>query len=119
MSTPSGATKFDQRLEYVEFAKEWDGLTVDGSLDALDSITRYYREGGLLAPAAIGRGGDPEAEERASSRRLPVRSARLRRHAADSKSQTLSIRDASLKSLAVSPPASWLERSTTTRPQPT
>jgi hypothetical protein len=63
MSTPSGATKFDQRLEYVEFAKEWDGLTVDGSLDALDFIARYYREGGLLAPAAIGRGGDPEAEE--------------------------------------------------------
>jgi len=31
------------------------GLTVDGSLDALDSIARYYREGRLLAAAAIGR----------------------------------------------------------------
>ena len=82
MSTPSGATKFDQRLEYVEFAKEWDGLTVDGSLDALDSITRYYREGGLLAPAAIGRGCDPEAEEEGELKEIArqIRIAARARH---------------------------------------
>jgi len=54
--------QFDQKLEYVGFAKKWDRVEVDGSLLDLDFIARYYGQGRLLAAAAIGRGGDPEAE---------------------------------------------------------
>jgi 3-phenylpropionate/trans-cinnamate dioxygenase ferredoxin reductase subunit len=55
--------QFDQTLEYVGFAKDWDRVEIDGSLEALDFIAMYYGDGRLLAAAAIGRGGDPEAEE--------------------------------------------------------
>ena len=55
--------QFDRTLEYVGFAAEWDGITVEGSLRDLDFIVRYMRGGELLAAAAIGRGGDPESDE--------------------------------------------------------
>jgi 3-phenylpropionate/trans-cinnamate dioxygenase ferredoxin reductase subunit len=55
--------QFDQKLEYVGFAKDWDRVAIDGSLEGLDFIARYYRSGRLLAAAAIGRGGDPESTE--------------------------------------------------------
>jgi 3-phenylpropionate/trans-cinnamate dioxygenase ferredoxin reductase subunit len=54
--------QFDQTLEYVGFAAEWDGITVEGSLGDRDFIVRYWRGGKLLAAAAMGRGGDPESE---------------------------------------------------------
>ena len=55
--------QFDQSLEYVGFATEWDSLTVEGSLPDRDFIVRYLRGGKLLAAAAMGRGGDPESDE--------------------------------------------------------
>jgi len=55
--------QFDQTLEYVGFATEWDGITVEGSLSDRDFIVRYWRGGKLLAAAAMGRGGDPESVE--------------------------------------------------------
>jgi 3-phenylpropionate/trans-cinnamate dioxygenase ferredoxin reductase subunit len=55
--------QYDQTLEYVGFVKEWDRIDVEGSLDALDFIARYYVQGRLRAAAAIGRGGDPESDE--------------------------------------------------------
>ncbi|HEX7263258.1 MAG TPA: FAD-dependent oxidoreductase [Candidatus Dormibacteraeota bacterium] len=55
--------QFDQSLEYVGFAAEWDAITVEGSLQARDFIVRYVRGGELLAAAAMGRGGDPESDE--------------------------------------------------------
>jgi 3-phenylpropionate/trans-cinnamate dioxygenase ferredoxin reductase subunit len=55
--------QFDQTLEYVGFAAEWDSITVEGSLQDRDFIVRYFREGKLLAAAAMGRGGDPERDE--------------------------------------------------------
>ncbi|HAC46949.1 MAG TPA: hypothetical protein DCF65_12920 [Chloroflexi bacterium] len=55
--------QFDQTLEYVGFAAEWDRITVEGSLQDLDFIVRYVRGGRLLAAAAMGRGGDPESAE--------------------------------------------------------
>jgi len=55
--------QFDQTLEYVGFAVEWDGITVEGSLRDLDFIVRYFRRGELRAAAAMGRGGDPESDE--------------------------------------------------------
>jgi 3-phenylpropionate/trans-cinnamate dioxygenase ferredoxin reductase subunit len=55
--------QFDQTLEYVGFATEWDSVTIEGSLRDRDFIVRYMRGGKLLAAAAMGRGGDPESEE--------------------------------------------------------
>ncbi len=55
--------QFDRTLEYVGFAAEWDGITVEGSLQDMDFIVRYMRDGKLLAAAAMGRGGDPESAE--------------------------------------------------------
>jgi 3-phenylpropionate/trans-cinnamate dioxygenase ferredoxin reductase subunit len=55
--------QFDQTLEYVGFAAEWDSITVEGSLQDRDFIVRYLRGGKLLAAAAMGRGGDPERDE--------------------------------------------------------
>jgi 3-phenylpropionate/trans-cinnamate dioxygenase ferredoxin reductase component len=55
--------QFDQTLEYVGFATEWDAIAVEGSLSDRDFIVRYSRGGKLLAAAAMGRGGDPESEE--------------------------------------------------------
>jgi len=55
--------QFDQTVEYVGFATEWDRVTIEGSLPDRDFIVRYLRGGKLLAAAAMGRGGDPESEE--------------------------------------------------------
>jgi 3-phenylpropionate/trans-cinnamate dioxygenase ferredoxin reductase subunit len=55
--------QFDQTVEYVGFATEWDSVTVEGSLPDRDFIVRYVRGGKLLAAAAMGRGGDPESVE--------------------------------------------------------
>ena len=55
--------QFDQTVEYVGFATEWEGITVEGSLSDRDFIVRYLRGGKVLAAAAMGRGGDPETEE--------------------------------------------------------
>jgi 3-phenylpropionate/trans-cinnamate dioxygenase ferredoxin reductase subunit len=55
--------QFDQSLEYVGYAAEWDSITVEGSLRDRDFIVRYMRGGRLLAAAAMGRGGDPESAE--------------------------------------------------------
>lgn len=55
--------QFDQTLEYVGFAADWDGITSEGSLPDRDFIVRYFRRGKLLAAAAMGRGGDPERDE--------------------------------------------------------
>ena len=55
--------QFDQTVEYVGFATEWDSVTVEGSLPDRDFIVRYLRGGKLLAAAAMGRGGDPESDE--------------------------------------------------------
>jgi 3-phenylpropionate/trans-cinnamate dioxygenase ferredoxin reductase subunit len=55
--------QFDQSLEYVGYAAEWDSITVEGSLRDRDFIVRYLRGGRLLAAAAMGRGGDPESAE--------------------------------------------------------
>jgi 3-phenylpropionate/trans-cinnamate dioxygenase ferredoxin reductase component len=55
--------QFDQTVEYVGFATEWDSITVEGSLPDRDFIVRYLRGGKIQAAAAMGRGGDPETDE--------------------------------------------------------
>ena len=55
--------QYDQTLEYVGVASQWDSVAVEGSLRDRDFIVRYVRGGKLVAAAAMGRGGDPESEE--------------------------------------------------------
>jgi 3-phenylpropionate/trans-cinnamate dioxygenase ferredoxin reductase subunit len=55
--------QFDETVEYVGCAAEWDSITVEGSLRDRDFIVRYLRGGKLLAAAAMGRGGDPESDQ--------------------------------------------------------
>src|SRR5438309_1891820 len=54
------SNQFDKKLEYVGLAKDWERFEVDGSIEDLVFIARYYRGERLLAAAAMGRGGDPE-----------------------------------------------------------
>lgn len=62
--------QFDQKLEYVGVALEWDHISVEGSLEKMDFIVRYYLKGELLAAAAMGRGGDPELDEEGELKRV-------------------------------------------------
>jgi 3-phenylpropionate/trans-cinnamate dioxygenase ferredoxin reductase subunit len=62
--------QYDQKLEYVGFAGEWDRIAVEGSLPGLDFIVRYFAGHRLLAAAAIGRGGDPELDEHGELREI-------------------------------------------------
>jgi 3-phenylpropionate/trans-cinnamate dioxygenase ferredoxin reductase subunit len=55
--------QFDETIEYVGFATEWDSITVEGSLRDRDFIVRYFRGDKVRAAAAMGRGGDPESDE--------------------------------------------------------
>lgn len=55
--------QFDKTVEYVGFAKEWESITVEGSLLDMNFIVRYFSGGKLRAAAAMGRGGDPESDE--------------------------------------------------------
>jgi NADPH-dependent 2,4-dienoyl-CoA reductase/sulfur reductase-like enzyme/nitrite reductase/ring-hydroxylating ferredoxin subunit len=48
-------THFDQRLDYVGHAEEWDDLVVDGTLDTPDFIAWYVRAGLVRAVAGWGR----------------------------------------------------------------
>jgi 3-phenylpropionate/trans-cinnamate dioxygenase ferredoxin reductase subunit len=55
--------QFDETIEYVGFATEWDSIMVEGSLRDRDFIVRYFRGDKVRAAAAMGRGGDPESDE--------------------------------------------------------
>lgn len=62
--------QFDQTLEYVGVALEWDRISVEGSLEKMDFIVRYYLKDELRAAAAMGRGGDPELDEEGELKRI-------------------------------------------------
>ena len=55
--------QYDQTIEYVGFATQWDSIKVEGSLPDRNFIVRYFSGGKLRAAAAMGRGGDPESDE--------------------------------------------------------
>jgi NADPH-dependent 2,4-dienoyl-CoA reductase/sulfur reductase-like enzyme/nitrite reductase/ring-hydroxylating ferredoxin subunit len=46
---------YDARINYVGHAERWDEVSIDGSLEALDCLVEYRREGKTLATATIGR----------------------------------------------------------------
>jgi 3-phenylpropionate/trans-cinnamate dioxygenase ferredoxin reductase component len=54
--------QYDDKLEYVGFAKEWDDFVVRGDLDAHEFVGFYLKDGRVLAAMGLNRGGDPEAE---------------------------------------------------------
>jgi 3-phenylpropionate/trans-cinnamate dioxygenase ferredoxin reductase subunit len=74
--------QFDQTLEYVGLADQWDSISIEGSLRDRDFIVRYFRGGKLLAAAAMGRGGDPESEEPSELRSIAIQ-IRAEHRAAD------------------------------------
>lgn len=62
--------QFDRTLEYVGFTDNWDRISVEGSLQDMDFIVRYFRRGELRAASAMGRGGDPERDEPGALRNI-------------------------------------------------
>ena len=71
--------QYDDKLEYVGFAKEWDEFVVRGDLDGEAFVGFYLKDGRVLAAMGLNRGGDPEAEpdsELAAAAEL-IRCARL------------------------------------------
>jgi 3-phenylpropionate/trans-cinnamate dioxygenase ferredoxin reductase subunit len=54
--------QYDQKLEYVGLAHEWDEFVVRGSLQERSLVGFYLKDGVLRAAVGLGRGGDPELE---------------------------------------------------------
>jgi 3-phenylpropionate/trans-cinnamate dioxygenase ferredoxin reductase subunit len=54
--------QYDDKLEYVGFAREWDEFVVRGDLDGDAFVGFYVKDGRVLAAMGLNRGGDPEAE---------------------------------------------------------
>jgi NADPH-dependent 2,4-dienoyl-CoA reductase/sulfur reductase-like enzyme/nitrite reductase/ring-hydroxylating ferredoxin subunit len=66
--------QFDVALKYVGHAEKWDGVEIDGSLEARNCAVRYKQGGKTVALATIGRDFQSlqfEAAMEASSRKLP------------------------------------------------
>ena len=54
--------QYDDKLEYVGFAKQWDEFVVRGDVARDEFIGFYLKDGRVLAAMGLNRGGDPEAE---------------------------------------------------------
>ena len=54
--------QYDDKLEYVGFAKEWDEFVVRGDVEHDRFVGFYVKDGRVLAAMGLNRGGDPEAE---------------------------------------------------------
>ncbi|MGD9980085.1 MAG: FAD-dependent oxidoreductase [Hyphomonadaceae bacterium] len=46
---------YGQAIRYVGYAKTWDSIEIDGSIEAGDFTARFIRNGRLLAAASLGR----------------------------------------------------------------
>jgi 3-phenylpropionate/trans-cinnamate dioxygenase ferredoxin reductase component len=55
--------QYDDKLEYVGFARRWDRFGVRGSLEQHRFLGFYFSGGRLLAALGLNRGGDPELDE--------------------------------------------------------
>jgi 3-phenylpropionate/trans-cinnamate dioxygenase ferredoxin reductase subunit len=53
--------QYDNKIEYIGFAKKWDDFVVRGDL-AGEFLGFYMKDGVPLAVMGLDRGGDPEAE---------------------------------------------------------
>jgi 3-phenylpropionate/trans-cinnamate dioxygenase ferredoxin reductase subunit len=54
--------QYDDKLEYVGFAREWDDFVVRGDADTDAFVGFYLKDGRVAAAMGLNRGGDPEAE---------------------------------------------------------
>lgn len=54
--------QYEDKLEYVGYAKTWDQVVFRGSLDARAFLAFYVENGVLAAACGLNRGGDPELE---------------------------------------------------------
>jgi 3-phenylpropionate/trans-cinnamate dioxygenase ferredoxin reductase component len=55
--------QYEDKLEYVGFARRWDRFVVRGSLEERRFLGFYFTGGRLLAALGLNRGGDPELDE--------------------------------------------------------
>lgn len=76
--------QYDDKLEYVGHATEWDQFVVRGSLEERRFIGFYLLGGQVLAAVALNRGGDPELDTDAEmAATVPLVRARARPTAAE------------------------------------
>ena len=54
--------QYDDKLEYVGHAEEWDRFVIRGSVDAREFLGFYLQGGEIRAAMGLNRGGDPEQE---------------------------------------------------------
>jgi 3-phenylpropionate/trans-cinnamate dioxygenase ferredoxin reductase subunit len=54
--------QYEDKIEYIGYAKEWDEFVVRGDLDSRAFLGFYLKDGRILAAMGLNRGGDPEAE---------------------------------------------------------
>jgi 3-phenylpropionate/trans-cinnamate dioxygenase ferredoxin reductase component len=54
--------QYDDKIEYVGYAKEWDEFVVRGDLEKREFIGFYLKDGVIKGAVGLNRGGDPEAE---------------------------------------------------------
>jgi NADPH-dependent 2,4-dienoyl-CoA reductase/sulfur reductase-like enzyme len=59
---------YDVPINYTGHAASWDGLDIEGSIEARDCLVRYRREGKVLAAASIFRDMENLREEAAMER---------------------------------------------------
>jgi len=55
--------QYDDKLEYLGFARRWDQFVVRGNLEERRFLGFYLSGGRLLAAVGLNRGGDPELDE--------------------------------------------------------
>jgi 3-phenylpropionate/trans-cinnamate dioxygenase ferredoxin reductase subunit len=55
--------QYEDKLEYVGFARRWDRFVVRGSLEERHFLGFYFMGGRLLAALGLNRGGDPELDK--------------------------------------------------------
>jgi len=55
--------QYDDKIEYVGYARKWDRFLVRGSLEGRRFLGFYFDNGRLVAAMGLNRGGDPELDE--------------------------------------------------------
>jgi 3-phenylpropionate/trans-cinnamate dioxygenase ferredoxin reductase subunit len=72
--------QYEDKIEYIGFARRWDNFVVRGSLEERRFLGFYLTAGSLMAAMGLNRGGDPELDqtgELAACRRLIAANARV------------------------------------------
>ena len=72
--------QYEDKIEYIGFARRWDNFVVRGSLEERRFLGFYLTAGSLMAAMGLNRGGDPELDETgelAACRRLIAANARV------------------------------------------